>query len=126
MATAIKATKVTHPITHGEFISHFTRHRSGGGVMSYIETASGKFKVSAVAGEYYYSTPREDNRRPNEYSSMEIAIMDERGDWASYKQLKEAGAFDIVGTGEYSEDGGNCCVFGWVPVDKIVELINAI
>lgn len=93
-----------------------------------IPTKSGNFVLSIVAGEHLYCTPRESMREPN-YTEVELAIFDKNGNWASYNQAKPA--FEILGTtGEYSGTGNSdepqSSVFGWVPVDKIENLINTL
>jgi hypothetical protein len=104
----------------------FEPHIGGKGFKSYTATKSGNFSLSVIAGEYYYSTPRTDLDDVNDYTKFELAIFSKEGTWATYLQLKEAGAFDIIGdTGEYSEESeSNINVFGWVDVAIIAELIE--
>lgn len=103
------------------------------GYRAFFATKSGKFKLSVIAGEYAYSEPRA-NVDTEQYSKVEIAIfyVDEtKFDWASYSQLKEAGAFDILGTeGEYEGaeniDSPQSFVFGYINRNKVEQLYNGI
>jgi hypothetical protein len=74
--------------------------------------ATAKFKdvtVSIQAGEFVYSTPREDNLDPSQYSSFEVAIWNnsEDGDFVTDKFLDT-----------------NDSVAGWTGKDDIDKLLQ--
>jgi hypothetical protein len=66
--------------------------------------------LSVQAGSGIYSTPREDHSSADDYSSFEIAIWNEKGEWITQ---------DIIPT----QDGE---VKGWVSRDEIDEIISII
>ena len=66
--------------------------------------------ISVQAGEGIYSTPREDHLSEDDYSSFEIAMWDEKGEWITQ---------DIV-------PGHNDEVVGWVSRENIDEIISII
>ena len=66
--------------------------------------------LSVQAGSGLYSTPREDHSSADDYSSFEIAIWNEKGEWITQ---------DIIPT----QDGE---VKGWVSRDEIDEIISII
>ena len=106
----------------------FTSHQNGGGFTARITTKSGKLILSIVAGEYYYSTPRECLNNVSEYNKFEIAIFNsETNEWASYNEAKPV--LDIVeSTGEYEididGDESQCAVLGWVEKELIIKAIE--
>ena len=106
----------------------FKNHHNGGGFIAKIPTKSGKLILSIVAGEYYYSTPREDLSNVSEYSKFEVAIFNsETNKWASYNEAKPV--LDIVeSTGEYEididGDESQCAVLGWVEKELIIKAIE--
>lgn len=53
-----------------------------GGVNAKTQFDNG-FEISVVAGRHAYSTPREDLRSPDDFSSFEIAVFDPQGNWAT-------------------------------------------
>jgi len=67
--------------------------------------------LSVQAGSGLYSTPREDHSSADDYSSFEIAIWNEKGEWITQ---------DIVP----NPNGGE--VAGWVSRDEIDEIISII
>lgn len=104
----------------------FRTHDSGFGLRAQIPTQSGKFNLSIIAGEFYYSTPREDGHKAKNYTAFELAIFDRNQNWAKCSELKEAGVFEILeDEGEYKEGVDvDSAVFGWVSREKIIELLN--
>jgi hypothetical protein len=108
--------------------------REYGGFQALIPTKSGKFTVSMVAGYGLYSHPRTDDvESVTEFTEVELAIFREDGQWASFDDVKPI--FDIIGHGEYydtSEDAENqnhlpsMSVFGYIPVSKVEDVINAL
>lgn len=105
----------------------FEHHSFGQGFRAYFDSKKGTIKLSVVAGEYFYSEPRIDLDDPTGYSEIELAIFTPDGQWASYNFLESNGIFDLLGTqGEYSEpsDEPSSNVFGYIPVEKIIELYN--
>ena len=44
--------------------------------------------ISVQAGEGIYSTPRENLTSPNSYSSFEVALWDESGEWVTQNFVK--------------------------------------
>ena len=66
--------------------------------------------LSVQAGSGLYSTPKEDLPSADDYSSFEIAIWNEKGEWITQ---------DITPT----QDGE---VKGWVSRDEIDEIISII
>lgn len=44
--------------------------------------------ISVQAGENIYSTPRENLTSPNSYSSFEVALWDESGEWVTQYFVK--------------------------------------
>jgi hypothetical protein len=59
----------------------FNEHPMGG-VMAKMVFSNG-FTISVIAGEGPYSTPREALSDPNEFSAFEVAIFDDKGDFAT-------------------------------------------
>jgi hypothetical protein len=80
----------------------FKKHPIGEGFQAIMELRDGK-TLSVVANEGAYCTPRKTLSSPDEYSSFEIAIMDEIRDW----------------DGDSGID-----VRGWQSRDEITEIIN--
>ena len=92
---------------------------------SKFPTKSGKLKLSIIAGEYCYSTPRSEEKDSSTYTEVELAIFDKTNRWASKAQLQEV--FKILGTeGEHatneSLESRRADVIGWVPIEKIKEI----
>lgn len=95
-----------------------------------IPCKSGKFHISMIAGKHAYSNPRE-LVNPLDYTHVEIAIFNEKDEWASFNAVKPL--FDIIGQGEYYEsddpaenDEPSAYVFGYIPVEKIWDVVNAL
>lgn len=105
---------------------------------AFFPSKSGKFHISCVAGVSNYSKPRKCLRKAADYSALELAIFDSVTlEWASYTQLKEAGAFDVIGKGDYQDTSYDydkesefpmsaselaqpqLAVFGWVSIEDI-------
>ena len=80
-----------------------------GGVGSH-HTFDNGITLSVQAGSGVYSTPRENHLSADDYSSFEIAIWDEKGEWITQ---------DIV-------PGHNDEVVGWVSRENIDEIISII
>ncbi len=53
-----------------------------GGINSRMDFENG-FSISVIAGKMAYSTPREDNDSPDDFSAFEVAVFAPDGDWAT-------------------------------------------
>lgn len=105
----------------------FEHHSLGQGFHAIFDSKNGTIKLSVVAGEDFYSEPRVDLDDPAGYSEVELAIFTPDGQWASYNFLESNGIFDLLGgQGEYNEssDKPSSNVFGYISVEKIIELYN--
>lgn len=104
----------------------FVANKYDYGYRAFFLTKSGKFKLSVVAGDLYYSTPREDLANPKDYTHVELAVFNPDGTWSQYNELAEV--FEILGEkGEHVEDELGITrkdVFCEIPIDKIMELYN--
>lgn len=102
----------------------FQTHPNGKGFRASFPTKSGELTLSVVAGEFFYSTPRSDEDDPEVYTHVELAVFFGK-EWASVNQLLQV--FEILGEkGEHeytsnSEEPSNG-VFGWIPIEKIIEV----
>ena len=108
---------------------NFETHSSGHGYHAKVVTKSGNLLLSIIAGAYFYSEPREDLDNSSEYTAVELAIFDVKTNtWATKKQM--APAFTIIGQGEHEYNSSltepSNGVWGWVPVEKIAELYEAL
>ena len=54
-------------------------HQSMGGNLKSITRFDNGFEISVIAGEFAYSTPREDNTDPDFFSAFEVAVYDHDG-----------------------------------------------
>jgi hypothetical protein len=54
------------------------KHRIPGAIQGILKLKKG-FELSVVAGEFHYSTPRENLGSPDLHSSFEVAIFDNEG-----------------------------------------------
>lgn len=102
----------------------FQKHPNGRGFRAFFPTKSGELTLSVVAGQDFYSTPRSDESDPEVYTHVELAVFSGK-EWASVNQLQQV--FEIFGEKgehEYTEyhDKPSNRVFGWVPVEKIIEV----
>ena len=79
-----------------------------GGINAVYEFKNG-WKISVSAGEFPYSYPRENFGNPDGYSSFEVAVIDDKDNWAT-KRVSD------------SDDD----VLGWMSRDEIDELIQVI
>ena len=71
-------------------------HKNGtGGINSRTDFDNG-FSISVIAGGMAYSTPREDNKDPEFFSSFEVAVFAPDGDWAT-KQFVPDHHDDVLG-----------------------------
>lgn len=110
------------------FYSHFKTHDNGSGIRGLIPICNGTLEMSIVAGEFFYCSPREDFDTPDDYNSMELAIFTKDGQWASWKQIDDAGIFSVIGYGEHPEQedpersGAN--VWGYVPVSDLMKVAS--
>ena len=66
-----------------------------GGVSAGMDFDNG-FSISVIAGKMAYSTPREDNKDPEFFSSFEVAVFDPQGNWAT-KQFVPDHNDDVLG-----------------------------
>jgi hypothetical protein len=100
-----------------------------GGKNIRLESKSGQYFLSIVMGEHYYSTPRENIDLEN-YFAIELAIFTKDDLWATKKELRDKGVFDIIGMGEheYQEDENENAanLFGYVPVELIFKVYAAL
>jgi len=80
----------------------FKKHPVGEGFQAIMELKDGK-TLSVVAFEAAYCTPRKTLSTPEEYSSFEVAIMDEIRDWDGDKGID---------------------IRGWQSRDEITEIIK--
>lgn len=102
----------------------FQKHPCGRGFRAFFPTKSGELTLSVVAGEFFYSTPRSDEDDPEVYTHVELAVFSGKNG-ASVNQLQKV--FEILGDQgehEYNEDMNSPSngVWGWVPVEKIIEV----
>ena len=70
--------------------------------------------ISVQAGEGIYSTPRENLKSPNSYSSFEVALWDESGEWITQNFAKT----DDVETDDV--------VVGWLTKKDIDAIMKAV
>jgi len=54
------------------------------------------FEISVVAGEHMYPTPKKNLESPEDYSSFEVGVFDNDGEWATHKFLPNEHN-DVVG-----------------------------
>ncbi len=54
------------------------------------------FMVSVIAGEHAYSSPRENKKSSEDFSSFEIAVMDSDGNFVTQDFVPDAGE-DVLG-----------------------------
>jgi len=54
-------------------------HPSMGGNLKSITRFDNGFEISVIAGEFAYSTPRENNTDPDFFSAFEVAVYDHDG-----------------------------------------------
>jgi hypothetical protein len=66
-----------------------------GGLSAKMDFDNG-FSISVIAGKTAYSTPREDQDSPDDFSSFEIAVFDPQGNWAT-KQFVPDHEDDVLG-----------------------------
>jgi hypothetical protein len=69
----------------------------------------GGITVSIQAGNFVYSTPREDLLDSSQYSSFEVAIFDKEGRYVTEK---------------FIEDCSDGEVSGWTPKERIEQLLE--
>ena len=69
--------------------------RLGGGIGARLDFDNG-FSISVIAGQFAYSTPREDNSDPDFFSDFEVAVFAPNGDWATRDFLPES-KDDVLG-----------------------------
>jgi len=79
---------------------------STGGINSRTDFDNG-FSISVIAGGMAYSTPREDNKDPDFFSSFEIAIFDMTGGFITRQII-----------------GGDDDVAGWKSRDEISSIME--
>lgn len=102
----------------------FQKHPLGEGFRAFFPTKSGELTLSVVAGKAFYSTPRSNEEEPEVYTHVELAVFSGK-EWASKNQLQKV--FEIIGDQgehEYNNDMDSPSngVFGWIPVEKIIEV----
>lgn len=102
----------------------FQKHPHGKGFRAFFPTKSGELNLSVVAGQDFYSTPRSDEGDSEVYTEVELAVFSGKN-WASVNQLQKV--FEIIGEkGEHeytsNPDEPSNGVFGWVPIEKILEV----
>jgi len=99
-----------------------------GGYQAKIQSKSGEFMLSVIAGLDSYSQPRADIDDPAFYSMVEVAVFTKDGEWASLEQVKPL--FPIIGMGEYEyvDDSisSNKCVWGYVDISLIDACVEAL
>ena len=81
-----------------------------GGINSRADFDNG-FSISVVAGQFTYSTPREDKDSPDDFSSFEVAVFTPDGEF----------------TCEFFPEGHDDDVLGWQSrkdINSIIEKIN--
>ena len=54
-------------------------HQSMGGNLKSITRFDNGFEISVIAGEFAYSTPRENNTDPDFFSAFKVAVYDHDG-----------------------------------------------
>jgi hypothetical protein len=67
--------------------------------------------ISVQAGSGVYSTPRENHLSADDYSSFEIAMWDEKGEWITQDIVPNPNGDDVA---------------GWVSRENIDEIISII
>ena len=58
-------------------------HPSMGGNLKSITRFDNGFELSVIAGEFAYSTPRENSLDPDFFSAFEIAILNDEGEFVT-------------------------------------------
>jgi hypothetical protein len=71
------------------------REKPSGGIIA-TNTFKNGLTISVVAGEYAYSTPRSSGDNPDVFSSFEIAILNDRGDFVT-KNIFPDEIDDVIG-----------------------------
>lgn len=113
-------------MTRTEFNEQFITHPTGAGFRAIIPAQSGKFKLSIVAGYYFYSSPRVDLDDVSGYNSFEVAVFTPGDHWANFKQIKEWGVIGVFEeNGEHDTDDSTG-VFGWLDYEKIITALNTL
>lgn len=102
----------------------FQKHPNGKGFRAFFPTKSGELNLSVVAGKDFYSTPRSNEDDPEVYTHVELAVFSSK-EWASVNQLQKV--FEILKEKSEHEDTSNPDtpsngVFGWIPIEKIIEV----
>ena len=83
------------------------KKQTHGGVGAVVEFKD--ISVSIQAGNFVYSTPRENLLDSSMYSSFEVAVFDKEGRFITEK---------------YIEDCGDGEVSGWTPKERIEQLLE--
>jgi len=71
------------------------KDRAHGGIGAHHKFDNG-FEISVQAGSFNYSTPRENLKSPDDFTSFEIAVLAPNGDWAT-KQFIPDHDDDVLG-----------------------------
>ena len=58
-------------------------HQSMGGNLKSITRFDNGFELSVIAGEFAYSTPRENNTNPDFFSAFEVAVFNDDGEFVT-------------------------------------------
>ena len=58
-------------------------HPSMGGNLKSITRFDNGFELSVIAGEFAYSTPRENNTNPDFFSAFEVAVFNDDGEFVT-------------------------------------------
>lgn len=69
---------------------------SMGGTLKSLTKFDNGFELSVIAGQFAYSTPRENNNDPDFFSKFEIAIMDDEGNFVTRDFFQDADD-DVLG-----------------------------
>jgi len=69
---------------------------SMGGNLKSITKFDNGFELSVIAGEFAYSTPRENSLDPDFFSEFEIAIFNDEGEFVTQDFFPDAGD-DVMG-----------------------------
>ena len=82
------------------------KKRASGGILA-TEEFDNEFSISVVAGQFAYSTPREDRDSPDDFSSFEVAVFTPDGEF----------------TREFFPEDHNDDVLGWQERGQINALM---
>jgi hypothetical protein len=115
--------------------SEYIRHIPGNPFSWRSQTVCGDYVVSLYAGRFAYSLPKEGLENKENYTHIEMAIMDTEGNMPPYEKMQPI--FDIVGYGDWPqtkeefdkaaeilEEEYIFYIFPYMPVEKLDLLFD--